>query len=45
MEHLFRPTDQPGLKALGALKTEMKDKVSMLRLAKDVMEISKGLVL
>lgn len=45
MEDLFAPSTEPAPKALAALRKEMKDKVSMLDLAKDVLQISRGIVL
>ncbi len=45
MEELFAPTTQPGLKALAALREEMKGKLSMLDLVKDVYQVSRGIVL
>lgn len=45
LEHLFQPTAEPGLKALGALKQEMNGKVSMFTLMKDLYQISRGIVL
>ena len=45
MEELFSPTTEPGPKALAALREEMKGKVSMVDLAKDVYQISRGMVL
>ncbi len=45
MEDLFSPTTQPGSKALAALREEMKGKVSMMDLAKDMYQISRGIVL
>ena len=45
MEALFSPATEPGPKALAALRREMKGKVSMLDLARDVVQISRGVVL
>jgi electron transfer flavoprotein-quinone oxidoreductase len=45
MEDLFSPTTQPGSKALAALREEMKGKVSMMDLAKDLYQISRGIAL
>jgi electron transfer flavoprotein-quinone oxidoreductase len=45
MESLFCPTGQPGPKALAALRKEMAGKVSLLTLMKDVLQISRGMVL
>ncbi len=45
MENLFAPSTEPGSKALPALREEMKGKVSMVDLAKDVYQISRGIVL
>jgi len=44
-ESLFSPTTQPGSKALAALRKEMDGKLSMLTLAKDIYQISRGIVL
>jgi len=45
MENLFAPSTEPGSKALPALREEMKGKVSMVDLAKDVYQISRWIVL
>jgi electron transfer flavoprotein-quinone oxidoreductase len=45
MEDLFSPTTQPGPKALAALRQEMKGKLTMLELVKDVYQISRGIAL
>jgi electron transfer flavoprotein-quinone oxidoreductase len=44
MESLLSPSLQPAPKALKALQKEMKGKVSLLALAKDALQISKGIV-
>lgn len=45
LEALFAPSTEPGLKALPALRAEMKGKVSMLDLVKDGLQIAKGVAL
>lgn len=45
MEDLFSPSTQPGQKALGALRQEMRGKLSMWTLAKDLYQISRGMAL
>ena len=45
MEDLFAPSTEPGPKALAAARAEMKGKVSMMDLAKDMYQISRGIAL
>ena len=45
LEKLFSPTTQPGPKALKALRAEMRGKVSMMTLAKDLYQIARGVAL
>lgn len=45
MESLFSPTDQLGKKVIGALHQEMQGKVSPLTFVKDVMQITRGMIL
>src|SRR5579859_1052723 len=45
MEALFSPAAEPSPKALAALRREMKGKLSTLDLAKDVLQVSRGVVL
>jgi electron transfer flavoprotein-quinone oxidoreductase len=45
MERMFCPTTEPGPKALGALRQEMAGKVSMFEMMKDMLQISRGMVL
>lgn len=45
LEELFAPTTEPGMKALPALRAEMKGKLSMLDLIKDALQISRGIAL
>ena len=46
LEHLFSPTAAPGKKALGALRQEMAaEEISMMMLLKDMLQISRGMVL
>lgn len=45
MEDMFCPSDQSSPKLMGALREEMRGKVSLLTLAKDMYQISRGMVL
>jgi electron transfer flavoprotein-quinone oxidoreductase len=45
MERLFCPTNEPGSKALAALRQEMAGKVGMLTMMKDLYQISRGMAL
>ncbi len=45
MDKLFVPTTEPGSKVLAAFREEMSGKLSMLDLAKDLYQISRGIVL
>jgi electron transfer flavoprotein-quinone oxidoreductase len=45
MEDLFCPAVEPSQKLFGALRREMDGKVSMLTLAKDLIQVSRGIVL
>ena len=45
MESLFSPSMQPAPKALKALQKEINGKVSLLTLAKDALQISRGMVI
>jgi electron transfer flavoprotein-quinone oxidoreductase len=45
MEDLFSPSTEASLKALPILRKEVKGKISMLDLAKDAYQVSRGIVL
>jgi electron transfer flavoprotein-quinone oxidoreductase len=45
MEDLFAPGSKPGKKALGSLREHLQGKTSMLTLARDLYQISRGMVL
>jgi electron transfer flavoprotein-quinone oxidoreductase len=45
LETLFSPSLKPGSKLLGTLRDQMKGKVSMLTLAKDMYQIARGIAL
>ncbi len=45
VEEMFSPTTQPGTKALATLRREMKGKLSMLTLMKDLYQIGRGVAL
>ena len=45
MESLFSPSTPASPKALAALRAEMAGKISLLDMAKDVIQISRGMVL
>jgi electron transfer flavoprotein-quinone oxidoreductase len=45
LEKLFAPTSQPSQKVLAGLREEMRGKVSMLTLMKDMLQISRGVAL
>ena len=45
MESLFSPSMEPAPKALAALQKEIAGKVSLLTLAKDALQISRGMVI
>jgi electron transfer flavoprotein-quinone oxidoreductase len=45
LETLFSPTTQPSPKALSALRAEMRGKVSLMTLAKDLYQIARGVAL